>query len=601
MAPDPLAQLRNPFLHETVADPWQQIEADVEEVNAPQYRQCVSLIEQTRATARSTSLLLHGPTGAGKTHLMSRLRKHVEQTEDGASPAYFVSVRLDTAPGRLWRHILRNLGGDLLRPRKDHLSRLDVLLDTALSKTGLDSLATRHGLSRALSTVLGAYHGRRHRAICAAWLKGESLNETELQVLGLPLVDEDDDDVEDRARQIVIQIAALTAPSVLVFCFDQIEALETHDGGLARFGNVVWTLHSHLTNALIILSVQSGFLTMLSNAVGSANLDRMREHLSTLNPLNKLQGRQVLLNRLGLVKEIAQLRPRTASPLWPLAENEIDKLFERENGSCPARRLIHRAKELFENARGGAPVEAVDFTLREHFQRHAASHALGDLDDDILQGLAVAATILGFGPASAPEGGLVDLRFGGVQFVLCNQNSQSLWRKLKRLAEKLPPEGQSRLRLLRDARLGIGQAAHITRQHLGALEAAGARLIQLAPEALAALRALRKLDADALAQGGVREWIRTYVPETLGAVLADLMPEAAVTATREAPADIDTPLWRYLENNPIAPVDEIAQATGLSAEWILSHARNHSNEIGLLAGPPAVLFRAATRAAAGAS
>lgn len=605
MAPDPLARVRNPFLHETITDPWQDAEGDVAEINAQAYELCVRLIEQVQSTGRSTSVLLHGPAGAGKTHLMSRLRSHVEKNEiaAGGSGCYFVSVRLDTAPARLWRHLLRNLAGDLLRPRKDHLSRLDILLDSALARASLDKLAEQHGLSRALTVVLGAYHGRRNRAICGAWLKGEPLSEADLEILGLPMVDEDDAGLEDRAKQTVIQIATLAAPSVVVFCFDQVEALETHDRGLARLGTAIWTLHSHLTNALLVLSMQSGFVQTLELTVARQDLDRMKEHQTALQPLNKVQGRQLLLQRLSLVKELAAMRPPNASQFWPLPEVEINKLYDSERGVCPARRLIHRAKELFEQARGGAAAESTSDFLRDHFKNHSASHSLGDLDDDILQGLAVAAAVLGFGQARAPEGGLVDQQVGDIQFVLCNQNSQALWRRLKRLLDKVPPSEHSKLRLLRDARLAIGQAAHMTRRHLGELEAGGARLILLSPEALAALRALRKLDAEALTQGGVREWIRWQIPNTLGSLLSDLMqgPETQPAEPEAASGDISAPLWDYLEMNPIAPVEEIAQATGLSAEQILSHARNHSTEIGLLAGPPAVLFRAATRAAAAGS
>lgn len=111
-----LASIRNPFLHEVVTDPWDRTEVDVPQINASVFDECRRLIEEVASTHRSTSLLLNGFSGSGKTHVMARLRAYLQSH---GSRVVFISVRMDAAPSRMWRHFRRHLVDDLLRPWKD--------------------------------------------------------------------------------------------------------------------------------------------------------------------------------------------------------------------------------------------------------------------------------------------------------------------------------------------------------------------------------------------------------------------------------------------------------------------------------------------------
>jgi hypothetical protein len=68
-----LASIRNPFLHEVVTDPWDRTEVDVPQINASVFDECRRLIEEVASTHRSTSLLLNGFSGSGKTHVSARI------------------------------------------------------------------------------------------------------------------------------------------------------------------------------------------------------------------------------------------------------------------------------------------------------------------------------------------------------------------------------------------------------------------------------------------------------------------------------------------------------------------------------------------------
>jgi hypothetical protein len=79
-----------------------------------------------------------------------------------------------------------------------------------------------------LIQVLETYAENTHRRLCRAWLKGDRLSESQRDLLNLAQLPPDsleDDWAEAEARQIVGAVTRLAAPSPVVFCFDQIEAL----------------------------------------------------------------------------------------------------------------------------------------------------------------------------------------------------------------------------------------------------------------------------------------------------------------------------------------------------------------------------------------
>ena len=145
-----LASIRNPFLQQVIADPWDRADSDTLSINQKQFEQCISLIDEVRSSGRSTSLLMHGEAGCGKTHLMSRLRANL----DGRDDARFFAVRLETVASRMWRTVRRAIVTDLLRqvPGGSQTLLAHVLKERDLT-----------GLSYGLSTVLDHYRSDRYR------------------------------------------------------------------------------------------------------------------------------------------------------------------------------------------------------------------------------------------------------------------------------------------------------------------------------------------------------------------------------------------------------------------------------------------------------
>jgi len=119
----------NPFRDNVVQDAWQS-PADVLDIHSGAFGACLAGIDSA-SRGVPDSLLIYGPAGSGKTHLLTRLQRHLAQTArdapDQVLRCVFVFVRLQTAPQLLWQHVRRRLATDLMR-RDQGLTQLQRLI-----------------------------------------------------------------------------------------------------------------------------------------------------------------------------------------------------------------------------------------------------------------------------------------------------------------------------------------------------------------------------------------------------------------------------------------------------------------------------------------
>lgn len=599
-----LGGIRNPFLHQIVADPWDRVDSDVRSINGKAFDACVSLIQEVAASGRSTSLLMNGESGSGKTHLMTRLRKHIEGRDD----AMFFAVRLETVAPRMWRHIRLSVVTDLLRKDSSGHSLLTRIL---MRRDPAESIGT---LSYGLATVLDHYRAGRYQSWCIAWLKGEILPEAVLEKLELVIDETEETSLEEQAHQLVLELCRFASPTVAVFCFDQVEALETSPGdkeGLLAFGKAVTALHAELNNAVLISLIQTSFLPALEKGQ-SYILDRLSQHRAELHQLNREQAQALLLDRLSAADpELAAERQRHAEePLWPVPQAKISDLF-RDVPRCAARRLLHHAAQLFEEARGSVKAPDAARTLEEFLDIEYASRQEGvltgaspagsvDPDTILLGGLPPLLSLCGKRGQTAYDHDLIDFVIDtpGAPVAVCLVNQThagALARRLRKISVNWNAREFARLRLVRDSRLPLNPNATVTRDALNALRARGARLVRPSAEALAALEALRSLYADAQSghlafQGemvparSVLDWLTRRIP----VALQELVGELVEATSEEAP--FSSNLLEFLQKQSIVRLEDAADAIGVSAEEVAAYARSHPTRIGYLAGPPPVLF-----------
>ena len=581
------AGMLNPFRTSIVADPWGSGDVDVAEIHAQVFADCCRAVEHVRATGRSTGLLVHGEAGSGKTHLLARLRAHLTRASsirnsELLQQQVFVSIRLQTSPQMIWRHVRRRFAEDLLRRTEGGLSQLEQVLSRRLAEwreaTGdlelwwdylrelepaeLDELLSRldeePGSNRNLTTVLGHLARGNHPRDVRSWLRGEPLPESALARLDLPPAREGEDDQETEARHVVQALCRLAGPKVpIIFCFDQVEALQVQPddlAGLFAFGQLVRTMHDETQNLLLISCMQSAFLTLLADKIRAADYSAVREYgQRSLNPLSWEQAVRLLAARLESVPDWEQIRPAGETGAWPFTDEEIRRTVGEQG--CTPRRLLSACAERFDELETAVdtptvPPQTTEEFLQQDWERRleaAVARNTPELSQQILtHGLPLLMNVAfphwkQVADRSLPDVDCIladaDSRIG---VSVCTQaNMTSLAGRLRRLRTQLdgPARGQSavetsagkpasslqKLFVIRDGRTPISSGAEAAQRYLKELEKRGVSLIRPAAETLAALDALRELLSDTRA-GDLSHRGETLAPQTVQQWLARTLP-----------------------------------------------------------------------------
>lgn len=656
-----LTSVPNPFRSAIVADPWHWDVVDVPEIHQAAFDLCRRALHYVRTERQSTSLLLYGEAGSGKTHLLARLQAYLAGLVNiygPAPPAVFVSVRLQTSPQMIWRHLRNRFGEDLLRPTSDGRSQLERILLPRLAslcpeigepgvwlarlqtearstrateelEDALDRLDQQAQLNdRDLVTVLGHLLVGRLRRDARAWLRGESLPEAALAGLGVNT--DQDGDPEERARRLVLSLSRLMgADFPLVFCFDQVEALQSHPedlAGLLKFGQLASDLHDSTRNVLIISCILTQFYLKLDQLLISSDRDRLIEFgARLLPPLTPEQAKQLIEARLNANPELLALRPPAYERFWPLREVDADEALRLRKDT--PRALLSFCAEKFETLWRPDLLEtappAADFLaqqIEERLERASATAITEQTDQIITHGLPLLLRVVDprWELKAAARLRDADLVFesprGRISVSLCNQqNMTSLAGRLRRLRQQakeqvLEEPTREKFVLLRDARLPISAHARTTRAHREQLLAQGFHWLSASAEMIAALDALRGLLSDAkagdLANGGealtpatVQEWLGVNLDTRLRPLrdlLDALLPETAATPSQvadEADFNLCEDISELLHLHYVVSVADAACRLDRDEVTVEACARRYPERFGLLNGPPALLFQ----------
>jgi hypothetical protein len=495
-----MAFLPNPFANLAVGSPWTDAPADVTAINSEAFRLLRRGLRQARLGTDPVSIVVTGEPGSGKTHLLSRLKRDLETEKDGEKP-WYVYVRCHASARTIWRHLQRCLAGDLLQAGFADLVRKDML------RPG----ATNHlGVHRALEHLANGTHA----LAATAWLRGEPLADADLAALGIGIEKEDEDRSRETEAKLVVQaLLRFLAPTPVVICFDQVEALETYLGerdGYHALGQMVSELvlgeHRHL---LLVSCIIATFERNLEEIPNGADRDKWLQEKATLKPIEWEPALELVGARLDSVPELRALRERHGSdPLWPLDEAPLRGLFA-QTGRCLPRKLIQTCKaELarrMEGVESGPKSRPEDFLQEEYnrllaearvsWRKAGGERVLEDSLPWLLQNSG--ATVLerrgestGYANVSYRrnngEAALMFCFTGGTPFTARLRKANQAWKgtpDLKILSEpSTQPKPGSR-----------------GAQYLDELKSRGAQQIHPLPEALAALQAIRNLTASARA------------------------------------------------------------------------------------------------------
>jgi AAA ATPase-like protein len=575
--------VQNPFRDAVVQDAW-QAPVDVPEIHHRAFCECQAVIETARGGVPD-SLLLYGPAGSGKTHLLTRLQRHLHQSREEATdrprPCVFVFVRLQTSSRMLWQHVRRRFVSDLTRGDQGY-SQLERLLahrlalrlaispSTALREFGtlretspelllneLEVLRESAQLPRDLAVILEHLVFDRKVRDASAWLMGESLPEATLAELGLGA--DLSTDREQAAREMMTLLCRLVATTMpVVFCFDQIEALQRNADdreAFFHFAQMAADLHDSAASVGLITCLQSAVLDQFKCAVRQADFQRIAKRHAVLHSLTRHQVSALVLSRLELVPSLREQAGER--PYYPFTSQFVANLAD-EAPSVP-RRIFHQCARQFDELQDQsvhAPPSMEEFLAAELAARRLQALQSGQAGESLrvlMHALPALAGLCGAEIGAEDPEGIADwvLYHGGRPMAVTVRNEadgRTLSPKLKALLEHSPRRDGAPWVLLRDRRLSLSKAAVRTRERLSELEAKGARLVEPSLETLASLDALQSLLGDAasgdLARGGeavesstVLGWLKAGLNIGADELESVLRFWCAVTGTQGAPAD----------------------------------------------------------------
>ena len=581
-------RVRNPFLSSVAGNPLDENPADVTEINAEAFAKCLKLVEDVRGQQVTQALLLFGEPGAGKTHLLSRLRRSLERDAAEGRAAVFIPIRMVTSPTMLWRFLRRHLAVALLRQRT---------FAKVITKSR-DEIAEQ---DRNLAIILGNLRDGVHFADSAAWMRGQELPEDVLKNLGVAGPSEDEEQ-EAVSRQFITTVCGLGEPAPFVFCFDQLEALRSSQddtGGFFKLGQVISDLHDSTRNVVLISCLQSAMMPILEDVVRGADRDRMLGRRAGLKALDFDLALKLIAARLRTVPELQGQHP--------IKKSDIKDLFEPD-GLCVARKVIVRCQEVFGrwSEQPAEPVRPLADVLDERLRALQRTPRVEDAEGILRTGLPAMLHIRGtkLGAVARPNTALDGIVASKkrIAVAICNQKAgQVLIKRLEKTGQDWKASGADGLVILRDVRNGIGVGAVKTRETLKKLEKAGAHVVSVKPEALAVLEAISRLLAnarsgdlshhgDSVPAATVEDWLRGAMPRAVDDLLDEIAGER-----QSAPDELAGMLMDLLAKGKVIPVDEAAVQLGKTPEEIEECARRNPSFAGLAGGTKRVLFRVVER------
>jgi hypothetical protein len=369
--------LKNPFLAIKVDDTATLPPGDVPELHNKVREKCRLALIQTQQSGQSIGLLVIGEAGSGKSHLIARLRNELAPN----TQAVLATISLRGAfAGQLWRHVRARLFAELLRPHpgSDGLNGLFRILHNCFPKwasvqnaTGgllgvlvgktksslsscLDEFAQTCQLDHALQKVLCKLENPQLNSRAQAWLRGQQLDATDLEKLGLPATFPSEQEQETVAREVVLSLFRLAGSATALFvCFDEVEAIQagSYDSvSLRQFATLVTDLLGETGPRVVATFIRPTLQIEVSKSVEASNLQKMEQDRTVLPTINTWE-QVVRITKARLEAEPSCRSARLDYPdhsFWPLCQEFLEKVYKENKRSLTPRHLIRACAVEFE-------------------------------------------------------------------------------------------------------------------------------------------------------------------------------------------------------------------------------------------------------------
>ena len=301
------------------------------------------------------TLLLMGDSGCGKSYLLARLKQNFNHQ------AFFAYIDPCPSSDCIWRHTLRYSVDSLMHaPAGEQESQLLLwlknlanfrdrsLMKQLLGAKGLFLLNFRSTYPTGIFqpkdffSVLYQLTKPELYFLACDWLRGENLDEKDLNKLGVTTVI----DSEESARGILGNFGRISEYNKpIVLCFDQVETYRHSDGSfdISSVFNVNTTLHnSNFRNFLVIISIIRNQFREHKDNLHQSELARI-EQFVTLKSIDLKQVEALWSTRLAYLHSQAQPKPK--SDIAPLDINKLQRQYPGEKANL--RDCLALASKLF--------------------------------------------------------------------------------------------------------------------------------------------------------------------------------------------------------------------------------------------------------------
>jgi len=222
------------------------------------------------------------------------------------------------------------------------------------------------------------------RETCIEWLKGESVDRSEANKIGIrnrdvPPPEMAPDDINELCKQRVIDLCHLAGFfRPFLFCFDQTENYGKTTELARSFGIVIETLVSACPNQMTVVTVnQHVWEKIIAELLEWAHQHRFNKRFE-LEGINKEQGRELIQQRLGACKTSNDKIRRFAEENW------LCNIF-REKTQIGIRTFINKCRDRWDKELNReytvAPIESYFEKNRKDVLSHPKRHVF---DPDIL-------------------------------------------------------------------------------------------------------------------------------------------------------------------------------------------------------------------------
>ena len=380
----------NPFdpVTFTTGNFWTQSDrstvATVESIHQTAITQVQNTLKSVIKDNHTRSILLMGDSGCGKSYLLSRLKKTLNDR------AFFVYIEPCLVNDYIWQHTLRHTVDGLMHtPEGEEESQLLLWLKglSAYRDGGIKKklLGARNHFIHELRSIYptGIYQPRDFFAVLYAltnpdlyypacdWLRGNSLSEEELKLLGVGSVI----DSEEAAKGIIANFGHISTDNrPIVLCFDQVElSAKSADGSLdlSPVFNINTAFHNNnLKNFLVIISIVQHTWVKCQKTIPLSDLARIK-HKIILRQISLEQVKALWASRLHSIH--SQANPQPSSSIEPLNERELDNKYP--GGKANLRDALNLAGIFYEKYKSTGSIEISENSQPEP-KNHSAAFKL---------------------------------------------------------------------------------------------------------------------------------------------------------------------------------------------------------------------------------